>query len=46
MITFFGKISCENADMFSSVNNSLKLYRMPKVSGSNYFFRVKRPLCN
>jgi len=29
-VNSFEEISCENADMFSSVNNFIKLYRMPK----------------
>lgn len=33
IIKSFEEICCENADMLSSVNNFLKLYRKPKVSG-------------
>jgi hypothetical protein len=37
ILRFFKGISCKNADMLSSVNNLIKLYRKPKVSGQDYF---------
>ena len=33
IVNYSEKIFCKNADMISSVNNIIKLYRMLKVSG-------------